>query len=169
MGFDGVYSIYRKKNNTYEKLTLYDKEGNALEDIFPYRDHMLNQLLLGYNTHGYSFEPIGAKRGLPKFYIDDLATEYGELFNIKDSLVRFKEGTWYDYTELRGWRDNPHCEIVDDDAMEDCAGDDEYLLFSKPTRNPLKEFMTIVDFYLEVYGIFSPMPGDIIIVCEPSY
>ena len=169
MGFEGVYSIYRKKNNTYEKLALYDKDGNELESIFPYCDHMLNQLLIGYNTHGYSFEAIGARRGLPKFYIDDLVKEYGDRLNVQESLEFFKQGTWYDYTELRGWRDNSYCDILDEDTMEDYAGDDEYLLFSKPTRNPLKEFMNIVDFYLATYGIISPMPGDIIIVCEPSY
>lgn len=147
MGFDGIYSMYRRNAETqkYEKLSLYDKNGKELYDLFPSRDGMLNQLLLGYNRHGFDFDAIGANRGMPDWYND------------QDS-----EGTYYDYLELRGWAQGNACEYTD--WMDEY--DDENNL---PKRNALKDFMQLVNIYLELYGIWYPKPGEIIIVCEMSY
>lgn len=145
MGFDGIYSIYRKCNDKYEKLALYDKNGKELHDLFPSRDGMLNQLLLGYNRHGFDFEDIGARRGMPDWYAD------------QDS-----EGTYYDYLELRGWAQGNVCEHID--WMEEYDDEDD-----PPKRNALKDFMRLVNVYLELYGIYHPKPGDIYIICEMSY
>ena len=147
MGFDGIYSIYRRNAETqkYERLSFYDKNGKELYDFFPSRDGMLNQLLLGYNRHGFDFDAIGAHRGMPDWYDD------------QDS-----EGTYYDYLELRGWAQGDACEYID--WMDEY--DDEN---DPPKRNALKDFMRLVNIYLELYGIWYPKPGEIIIVCEMSY
>jgi len=147
MGFDGIYSMYRRNAETqkYEKLSFYDKNGKELYDLFPSRDGMLNQLLLGYNRHGFDFDAIGAHRGMPDWYAD------------QDS-----EGTYYDYLELRGWAQGNTCEYTD---WMDEYGDED----NPPKRNALKDFIHIVNIYLELYGIYYPKPGEVIIVCEMSY
>jgi hypothetical protein len=147
MGFDGIYSVYHYNKDTqeYEKLALYDKDGKELYDFFPTRDGMLNQLLLGYNRHGFDFDAIDARRGMPDWYSD------------QDS-----EGTYYDYLELKGWAQGNVCEYPD--WMADYDEDDE-----PPKRNALKDFMQLVSIYIELYHIWYPKPGEIIIVCEMSY
>ena len=147
MGFDGIYTMYRRNAETqkYERLAFYDKNGKELYDLFPSRDGMLNQLLLGYNRHGFDFNAIGARRGMPDW------------FNDQDS-----EGTYYDYLELRGWAQGNACEYTDwMDEYDDESG--------PPKRNALKDFMRLVDIYLEAYGIWYPKPNEIIIICEMSY
>ena len=147
MGFDGIYTLYHRNKETqkYEKLSLYDKNGKELYKLFPFRDGMLNQLLLGYNRHGFDFEDIGARRGMPDWYAD------------QDS-----EGTYYDYLELQGWAQGNTCEHID--WMEEYDDED-----NPPKRNALKDFMRLVNIYLELYGIWYPKPGEVIIVCEMSY
>lgn len=145
MGFDAIYSVYHKKNDKYEKLAFYDKHGKEFYDFFPTRDGMLNQLLLGYNRHGFDFDAIGANRGMPNWYSDQNS-----------------EGTYYDYLELQGWAQGNTCEYTD--WMDEC--DDEA---NPPKRNALKDFMRLVNIYLELYGIYYPKPGEVIIICEMSY
>ena len=165
MGFDGNFSVYycNKKTKQYEKLAFYDKDGNELFDIFPSRDGMLNQLLLGYNRHGYDFEAIGAHRGVPTWYVNMLKKENPGWFNNKDGWnYNPKEGTYYDYLELKGWAQGDACNYQDwisEEATEDYA----------PVRNPLKDFMKLVNIYLEAYNIYYPKPGEVIIICEMSY
>lgn len=152
MGFDGIYSMYRRNAETqkYEKLSLYDKNGKELYDLFPSRDGMLNQLLLGYNRHGFDFDAIGANRGMPDWYAD------------QDS-----EGTYYDYLELRGWAQGDACNHKDWMAMEELS--DDYIMSEPPMRNTLKDFMRLVNIYLELFGIYYPVPGEVYIICEMSY
>lgn len=147
MGFDGIYSIYRRNAETqkYEKLSFYDKDGKELYDLFPSRDGMLNQLLLGYNRHGFDFDAIDVRRGMPDWYND------------QDS-----EGTYYDYLELKGWAQGNVCEHFD--WMADYDEDDE-----PPKRNALKDFMQLVNIYIELYNIWYPKPGEVIVICEMSY
>ena len=171
MGFDGIYSVYRhnKDTNKYEKLAFYDKNGKELYNIFPTRDGMLNQLLLGYNRHGYDFEDIGACRGLPEWYVDILKEEHPDWFDGSDGWsYNVNEGTYYDYLELRGWAQGNACRYKDWMAMKvsDC---DDAAAPKPPVRNALKDFMEQVDVYLYAYGICYPKPGEIIIICEMSY
>ena len=180
MGFDGIYSIYRKCNDKYEKLAFYDKDGKELYDLFPSRDGMLNQLLLGYNRHGYDFEDIGARRGLPEWYIDILKEEHPDWFDGSDGWsYNVDEGTYYDYLELRGWAQGDICSHkdwmaieepdydYDDNVAPDC--DDNYVVPEPPMRNALKDFMEQVNIYLYAYGIYRPEPGEVYIICEMSY
>ena len=147
MGFDMIASVYRRNKETqeYEKMAFYDKDGKELNDIFPTRDGMLNQLLVGYNRHGYDFEAIGAYRGMPDWYDD------------QDS-----EGTYYDYLELRGWAQGNACEYID--WMANYDEED-----GPPKRNALKDFIEQVNMYLYAYGIYYPKPGEVIVICEMSY
>ena len=160
MGFDGVYSVYHYNKDTqkYEKLALYNKNGKELYDFFPTRDGMLNQLLLGYNRHGFDFDAIGARRGLPNWYIERLEKEYPDWSDDDDDF----EGTYYDYLELRGWAQGNVCEYPD--LMADYDEDDE-----PPKRNALKDFMQLVNILIGLYGIWYPKPNEIIIICEMSY
>ena len=166
MGFDGIYSIYHRNEKTqkYEKLSLYDKNGKELYDFFPSRDGMLNQLLLGYNRHGYDFDAIGARRGIPDWYVDLLKEKHPDWFDKSDGSWSYNvdEGTYYDYLELRGWAQGNVCEHSD--WMADYEDED-----NPPKRNALKDFMRLVNIYLELYNIWCPKPGEIIIVCEMSY
>lgn len=169
MGFDAIYSVYRKHNDKYEKMAFYDKEGNELKDVFPSRDGMLNQLLLDYNRHGYDFDPIAFRRGLPEWYVDIVREENPDWFD-NDCGWNYNpdEGTYYDYLELRGWEENPRCEQVDWNLTEEQRDEnsEEFVLIK---RNPLISFMASVRVYLEAYGVYYPKPGDVYIVCEMSY
>lgn len=170
MGFDGIYKVYLHKNDTYEELALYNKDGKQFYGIFPSRDGMLNQLLLGYNRHGYEFDPIDSLRGLPHWYIDILKEEHSDWFDDQDGWTYNNEdGTYYDYTELRGWSQGNICEHVDwnDDFFD--YGNENVRIEDMPKRNALKDFMNSVDIILEVYGIYHPCPGEVIIICEMSY
>ena len=177
MGFDMMASVYRRNKETkkYEKMAFYNKDGKELNDIFPTRDGMLNQLLVGYNRHGYDFEAIGAHRGLPEWYVDILKEEHPDWFDGNDRWsYNIDEGTYYDYLELRGWAQGDSCNHKDWMAMEepDCdewgkPSDDTML--EPPMRNALKDFMEQVNIYLYAYGIYYPKPNEIIIICEMSY
>lgn len=165
MGFDGVFRLYHynKETKQYEKLSFYDKDGNELFEIFPSRDSMLNQLLLGYNRRGFEFDSIGARRGVPEWYVDMLKKENPSWFDNECGWeYNPEEGTYYDYLELRGWAQGDTCNHRDWASEE---ADENYT----PIRNPLKDFMRLVDVYLQAYNIYSPKPGDIIIICEMSY
>lgn len=170
MGFDGIYNVYRKVNDSYEKLAFYDKNGKELHDAFPSRDGMLNQMLLGMNRHGYDFEPIGDHRGVPQWYVDKLKEEHPDWFDTDDKygwVYNPNEGTYYDYLELKAWSTSPVQEHVDYYIMDD---DEEIDTDSpRPRRNPLKEFVAQINMYLHAYDIYYPKPGDVIIVCEASY
>jgi hypothetical protein len=174
MGFDGIYSIYRKCNDKYEKLAFYDKDGKELYDLFPSRDGMLNQLLLGYNRHGYNFEDIGARRGLPEWYVDILKEEHPDWFDGSDGWsYNVDEGTYYDYLELRGWAQGDACAhkdwMVAQESDCDKLDESDGVLPEPPMRNALKDFMEQVDIYLDAYGIYRPEPGEVYIICEMSY
>ena len=173
MGFDGIYSVYRKHNDKYEKMAFYDKEGNELYDPFPSRDGMLNQLLLGYNRHGYDFDAIGARRGVPEWYVNLLKEEHPDWFDNDGWNYDPDEGTYYDYLELVGWEGNPHCERIDWYLVEEAYDEDGDIKAVKPEdaphRNPLVSFMAQVRAYLDAYGVYYPKPGEVIIVCEMSY
>lgn len=165
MGFDGTFSVYyyNKKEKQYEKLAFYDKDGNELFEIFPSRDGMLNQLLLGYNRQGFDFEPIGARRGVPEWYVDMLKKENPSWFDNNNGWnYNPDEGTYYDYLELQGWAQGDTCNYRDWANEE---ADENYT----PTRNPLKDFMRLVGIYLKAYNIYCFKPGDVIIICEMSY
>lgn len=166
MGFDMMASVYRhnKETNQYEKMAFYDKNGKELYDIFPTRDGMLNQLLVGYNRHGYDFEAIGARRGLPKWYVEILEKKHPDWFDDSDDM---DEGTYYDYLELRGWAQGDACNHKDWEAMEEL--DDNDTMSKPPMRNALKGFMEKVNTYLDAYNVYEPKPGEIIIICEMSY
>ena len=171
MGFDMITSIYRrnKKTQEYEKIAFYDKNGEELDDIFPTRDGMLNQLLLGHNRHGFDFEAIGAERGVPSWYVDSLKKEHPDWFN-NDYGWNYnpEEGTYYDYLELRGWAQGNACDHKDWTAVEYVVDDNDDA-FEPPVRNALKEFMVLVNCYLRAYNIWCPAPGEVIIICEMSY
>ena len=177
MGFDMMASVYRRNKETqkYEKMAFYNKDGKELNDIFPTRDSMLNQLLVGYNRYGYDFEDIGARRGLPEWYVDILKEEHPDWFDGSDGWsYNVDEGTYYDYLELRGWAQGDSCNHKDWMAMEepDCdewGKPDNDVMPEPPMRNALKDFMEQVDMYLYAYGIYYPKPGEVIIVCEMSY
>lgn len=170
MGFDGIYNVYRKCNDKYEKLAFYDKDGKELDNLFPSRDGMLNQLLLGCNRHGYDFEAIGAHRGLPEWYVDLLKEEHPDWFDDSDGSWSYNvdEGTYYDYLELRGWAQGDVCAHKDWMAVEEPDCDDD-VMPKPPVRNALKDFMEQVNVYLHAYGVYYPKPDDIYIVCEMSY
>ena len=171
MGFDGIYRVYHRneKTNEYEKLAFYDKEGKELGNPFPSRDGMLNQLLLDYNRHGYNFEPIAYRRGVPEWYVEKLKVEEPEWFDENCGWTyNADEGTYYDYLELRGWAQGNACEYADY-FDEDCYDENEEEPRDALKRNPLKEFMAIVDTYLDAYNIWNPKPGDVYIIAEMSY
>jgi len=174
MGFDMMASVYRRNKETqkYEKMAFYDKDGKELNDIFPTRDGMLNQLLVGYNRHGYDFEAIGARRGLPEWYVDLLKEEHPDWFDGSDGWsYNVDEGTYYDYLELRGWAQGDVCAHKDWMAAEepDYDDDDNDVMSEPPIRNALKNFMERVNVYLNAYSIYNPKPGDVYIICEMSY
>lgn len=174
MGFDGIYSVYKRNQNTkqYEKLAFYDKNGKELYNPLPSRDDMLNQLLLGYNRHGFEFEAIGARRGLPEWYIDMLKVEHSDWFNDDVYTYSVDEDTYYDYLELKGWATGSTCEYDDwmaDPLSVELDKDGDVISEVLPKRNPLKFFMEVVDAYLNAYGVYYPKPGEIIIICEMSY
>lgn len=169
MGFDGIYKVYRrnKENNSYEKLAFYDKDGNELYNPFPSKDGMLNQMLLDYNRHGYSFNAIAPRRGVPDWYIEQLRVEYPDWFDNNNGWnYNPSEGTYYDYLELLAWSTSPKCEHIEYDAYDD-ENDDSCGI--SPHRNPLKDFVAQIQVYLDAYNIWYPKPGDIYIVCEMSY
>ena len=171
MGFDMMASIYRhnKETQKYEKIAFYDKNGKELNDIFPTRDGMLNQLLVGYNRHGYDFEAIGARRGLPEWYVDILKEEHPDWFDGSDGWsYNVDEGTYYDYLELCGWAQGDVCSHKDWMAMEK-PGYDNSVMSEPPMRNALKDFIEQVNIYLHAYDIYYPKPNEVIIVCEMSY
>jgi len=174
MGFDGIYSVYRKYNDKYEKMAFYNKEGKELYDPFPSRDGMLNQLLLGYNRHGYDFDDLGAGRGVPEWYVNLLKEENPDWFD-NDGSWNYNpdEGTYYDYLELVAWEGNPRCNQVDWMEVEEEYDENGDLIEIKPgdlpRRNPLVSFMAQVRAYLNAYGVYYPKPGEVIIVCEMSY
>ena len=98
---------------------------------------------------------------------------YPELFESNDFLVQLFDiriksldgeinTTYYDYLELRGCAQGNVCEHSD--WMADYEDED-----NPPKRNALKDFMRLVNIYLELYNIWCPKPGEIIIVCEMSY
>lgn len=171
MSFDGIFKIYHRDRETgqYKRLVFYDKEGNELSDGFPSQDGMLNQLLLGHNRHGFDFEAIGEGRGVPSWYVDSLKKEHPDWFN-NDYGWNYnpREGTYYDYLELRGWAQGNACDYKDWMAVE-YADDDNDNVFEPPIRNALKDFIALVNFYLEAYNIWYPKPGDVYIICEMSY
>lgn len=170
MGFDMIASVYRRNKETqkYEKMAFYDKDGKELNDIFPTRDGLLNQLLVGYNRHGYDFEAIGARRGLPEWYVDLLKEEHPNWFDGSDGWsYNVNEGTYYDYLELRGWAQGDVCAHEDWMAAEEPDYND--IMSEPPMRNALKDFMERVNVYLNAYGIYYPKPNEVIIVCEMSY
>ena len=175
MGFDMMASVYRRNKETqkYEKMAFYDKDGNMLQDMFPSRDNMLNQLLVGHNRYGFDFEDIGAHRGLPNWYVDILKEEHPDWFDGSDGwFYNVDEGTYYDYLELHGWAQGDACMFDDwqaDPLSVEFDKDGEVISEVAPKRNPLKSFMQQVDMYLNAYGIYRPKPGEIIIVCEMSY
>lgn len=177
MGFDGIYNVYRHNKNTnkYEKLAFYNKDGKELNDVFPSRDGMLNQLLVGYNRQGYNFEAIGARRGLPEWYVDLLKEEHPDWFDGSSGWsYNVNEGTYYDYLELCGWAQSDTCSHKDWMAIEEpdyCEWDEssDDVMPEPPMRNALKGFMEQVDIYLHAYGIYYPKPGEIYIICEMSY
>lgn len=173
MSFDGIYNVYRHNQETqkYEKIAFYDKDGNELSSIFPSRDGLLNQLLLGYNRHGYDFEAIGAHRGLPEWYVDILKEEHPDWFDNDEWTYDVNEGTYYDYLELRGWAQGNICEFEDWQDVLRIEFNEEGEAVSEiyPTRNALKDFMAQVDICLRAYDIYYPAPGDIYIICEMSY
>lgn len=171
MGFDMIASVYHRNKETqkYEKIAFYDKNGKELNDIFPTRDGMLNQLLVGYNRHGYDFEAIGECRGLPEWYVDLLKEKHPDWFDGSDGWsYNVDEGTYYDYLELRGWAQGDVCAHKDWMAMEE---PDYYndIVSEPPMRNALKDFMEQVDIYLHAYGIYYPKPNEVIIIAEMSY
>ena len=172
MGFDGIYSVYHRHNDKYEKMAFYDKEGKELYSPFPYRDGMLNQLLLGYNRHGYDFDDLGARRGVPEWYVELLKEEHPDWFNNDGWNYNPNEGTYYDYLELVAWEDNPRCDQIDWMAAEDCDENGNFVEIKPedlPRRNPLISFMAQIRVYLNAYGVYFPKPGDVIIICEMSY
>lgn len=147
MGFDGIYRMYAKNDNgDYEEMALFNRDGKKLYTMFPSRDGMINQALLGYNRHGYDFEAIGDGRGMPSWYLEK-----------NPDYDTPNEGTWYDYVELRGYRRNSNYSFVD------------YYSDNEDKRNPIDDFMRIADMYLELFGKWYPKPGEIIIICEMSY
>lgn len=173
MGMDGIYSVYKRNKDTeqYEKLAFYDKDGKELYDPFPSRDGMLNQLLLGYNRQNFDFASIGARRGLPEWYVDILKKEYPDWFE-DDYPYNIDEGTYYDYLELKGWAAGDVCEYDDwiADPINVVLNDEgEVVSEEMPKRNPLKSFIDLINIYLDAYGIWYPKPGEVIIVCEMSY
>lgn len=168
MGMDGIFKVYHQNKEThkYEELAFFDKDGNKLCDIFASRDHMLNQLLLGVNRGGYDFDSIGARRGVPEWYVEMLKEEHPDWFDGSDYWTyNADEGTYYDYLELRGWANNSNLEYVNWLAIED----EDMPAEEYPRRNPLTEFMNQVQVYLNAYGIYYPKPGEVIIVGELSY
>jgi hypothetical protein len=170
MGFDMMASVHRlnKETNKYEKLDFYDKNGKKLNDLFPTRDGMLNQLLVGHNRQGYDFESIDACRGLPDWFVDTIKEEHPDWFDNHDSWAYdTTNGTYYDYLELRGWAQGDTCNFTDWHSEEYADEDDDMKIPRK--RNALKSFIRTVDLFLAAYGIYAPMPGEIIIVCEMSY
>jgi len=52
-------------------------------------------------------------------------------------------------------------------AMEELS--DDYIMSEPPMRNALKDFMRLVNIYLELFGIYYPVPGEVYIICEMSY
>ena len=179
MGFDMIASVYHRNKETqkYEKMAFYDKDGNELQDIFPTRDGMLNQLLVGYDRYSYNFEDIGAHRGLPEWYVDILKEKYPDWFDNDGWSYNINEGTYYDYLELRGWAQGDICNHedwealekefdYDDNAAPDC---DNYVVHKPPMRNALKEFVEQIGIYLNAYGVYFPKPGEVIVICEMSY
>lgn len=174
MGFDMMASVYHRNKETqkYEKIAFYDKNGKELDSVFPTRDGMLNQLLVGYNRHGYDFEAIGARRGLPEWYVNLLKEEHPDWFDGSDGSWPYNvnEGTYYDYLELRGWAQGDVCAHKDWMAIEEPDYDyDDNVAPEPPMRNALKDFMAQVDTYLYAYGIYYPVPGEVYIICEMSY
>lgn len=169
MGFDGIYKIYHKHDDKYEEVAFYNKKGEELGPLFPSRDGMLNQLLLDYNRNGYDFDPIAYRRGLPDWYVDMVREKHPDWFDGSSGWqFNLKEGTYYDYLELRGWAQGNTCEFKDW-AVVEFDEDDGVISETVPKRNALKEFMTTVDIYLQMYHIWYPKPGEVIIVCEMGY
>jgi hypothetical protein len=175
MSFGGLYSIYKydKDEKRYQELSFFDKDGNKLQNFFPTKDRMLNQLLLDYNWGAYDLSPIAYRRGLPDWYLEILKEEHPNWVNDLGVLpFDVSQGTYYDYLELRGWAQGNAREFEDwEEAPIKVEFNDEGEVISGiyPRRNALKDFMAQVDTYLRAYGIYYPAPGEVIIICEMSY
>lgn len=169
MGYDMITSIWHKtEEGTWQEMKMMTGNNHEV-DLFPSRDGMFNQVMLGYNRHSYDMEPIAWKRGLPDWYVkaridegleDDWwdnreeAEEYWETHKTAD-------GTYYDYLELIGYASNSNWRFKDWIASEECG--------RTIKRNPIGEFISTASRLVEAYGIYNPLPGEIMVVCEASF
>ena len=175
MGLSVNYEVFRKVDNEYKPMEFYLDNGEPYIDIFPGYDHMLNQVLTGCNRHGYDMEPLGDRRGLPEWYENAALESYRANGWLAEDEEMFKvnEDTYYDFLELVGWSANPEFSFVDwDDEFNNSAEvltDDCFDESKAHKRNPLKDFVANVRMLMDAYGIWYPKPGEVIIVCRPSY
>lgn len=164
MGYDMITTMWHKtEQGTWQEMKLMTTTGRFV-DLFPTRDGMLNQVMLGYNRHSYNMEPIAYKRGLPDWYINR-QVEDDWWSSPQEGLEYYEdhkdEGTYYDYLELLGYATNPNWNFEDWMETEEIG--------KTVKRNPIAELVARAEMIVEAYGIYNPKPGDIMIVCEGSY
>lgn len=163
MGYDMITMVYRRnENGEYEEMTLHNKAGKEVY-IFPTKDHLLNTMLTGNSGASYDIEPIAYKRKLPKWFVE-------EMDDPNDEPWMKTEGTYYDYLELAAWANSEtYSNVVDWLASEDNGinwldNPDEAI-----RRSPLKDYVGWLNVLLEAYGIYYPVPGQVLVFTIDSY
>ena len=169
MGYDMITTMWCKtEDDVWQEMKLMTGSGREL-DLFPSRDGMFNQVMLGYNRHSYEMEPIAWKRGLPDWYVKariDEGVQDGWWDNREEAEEYWEthkatDGTYYDYLELIGYASNSNWEFKDWIASDE--------LGKTVKRNPISEFMSVAGRLVSAYGMYNPKPGEIMVVCEASY
>lgn len=146
MGTDiHVNILHRKKDNSFEDLRIYNKDG---EDItwrcsFNDRNYILFGKLAGVR---YCEEPLVPVRGLYWGLPQDVVDKYN------DPDYCMYGASWYDFTELVAFKDSPRA--IEEDEYED--GHIE-------RWNPVRTWVERLEDYLELFGIYYPYPGEVII------
>lgn len=151
MGYDIRLEVYkREEDSSYSKISVFGSNGK--EYAIWYGSGMVSQLLTGFSRFAYSFEPLtGAHRGIPEFA------------RAPESVAEGWEetGTYYDYLELKAHAANPMLKFKDE-CLEEDTGKVVYV-------RPLDDVICKLDIILEVNGVYSPEPGDIMIAVKESY
>ena len=141
MGTDiHVHVLKREKDNTFTELKVFDNEGNDVTWRMPYNDRNYDRfgVLAGLRVAGA--QPIVPLRGLFWGLPQNIINEFNKGW--------YHSPTWFDYVELEALAKTPEAIVEWDD-------DDKY--------NVLDGFVGSISTLLQLYGIYSPYPGEIIV------
>ncbi len=146
MGTDiHVNVLHRQSDGSYKILNVYDENGNEITYRMRFNDR--NYALFGKLAGVRSWEdPIVEPRGL--FY--GLPADVVEHYDNAD--YGYHTPTWFDYVELQALSRTP-------DAMSHYDDEDD----DDPGVNILGRFVDDIGFLLNMFNIWYPKPGEVIV------